>query len=353
MTETHTITVEPLEREVECREDQNILDACLRAGVWLPHACTHGTCATCKVDVLEGDVNHGDASSFALMDYERNEGKTLICTAMPQSDVTIEADVDAEEGVEFFPIEDYAGTIVGLEDCARETKRITIQLDRDMSFNPGQYVQVQVPGADVTRSWSIASSPDDTSTIELTVKRTPGGLGTDGWIFKNLKEGDKVDIVGPYGRFFFRDQREKPVIMIGGGTGLAPLKSMVTWALANKTGHEIHLYHGVREAVDLYDVEYLRELAEEHEDFHYHPCLSEEGDVEGCSHGMVTDVINEDFPTLKGMVAYLCGPPPMVEASLKLLMRKRLFPRDTFREDFFDASDKETGGLRSPLMRTQ
>lgn len=348
---SYTIRVEPLEREVQCREDQNILDACLRAGVWLPHACTHGTCATCKVDILEGDVNHGDASAFALMDYERNEGKTLICTARPESDVTIEADVAVEEGVEFYPIEDFDGVLSKLEDCARETRRLVIDLDHEMTFNPGQYVQVHLPGKDISRSWSIASSPDNKKQIELTIKRTPGGIGTEGWIFKDLKEGDPIKVTGPYGRFFFRNAKDKPVIMVGGGTGLAPLKSMVTWVIENETGHEMHLYHGVRGEADLYDVEYFRKLEAEHDNFTFHPCLSEE-EVEGTSHGMVTDVIAEDFPTLKGHIAYLCGPPPMVEAAMKLLMKKRLFPRDTFREDFFDSSDKETGGLRSPLMRS-
>ena len=91
---THTITVEPVGREVECDEDQTILDACLRAGVWLPHSCTHGTCATCKVDKLDGEVDLGEASSFALMDFERDEGKLLTCCAKPRGDVTIEADLD-------------------------------------------------------------------------------------------------------------------------------------------------------------------------------------------------------------------------------------------------------------------
>ena len=103
MSETYTITVEPLGREVECREDQTILDACLRNGVWLPHSCTHGTCATCKAEVLDGDVDHGAASTFALMDYERDEGKLLPCVACPRSDVTIEADIDVDESVEVYP----------------------------------------------------------------------------------------------------------------------------------------------------------------------------------------------------------------------------------------------------------
>ena len=149
MSETFTVTVEPLGREVECRSDQPILDACLRAGVWLPHACTHGTCGTCKVEVLDGDVEHNDASDFALMEFERNEGKTLTCVATPDSDVTIEADVEFEEGVVHHPVEDFIGTVVALDDIARETRRLVIDLDHEMTFNPGQYVTIDVPGTDV------------------------------------------------------------------------------------------------------------------------------------------------------------------------------------------------------------
>ena len=95
----YRITVEPLGREVVCREDQTILDACLRAGVWMPHSCTHGTCATCKAEILDGEVDQGEASAFALMDFERDEGKTLPCVARPKSDVVLEADIDVDEDI--------------------------------------------------------------------------------------------------------------------------------------------------------------------------------------------------------------------------------------------------------------
>lgn len=351
---SYTIRIESLDQEVQCREDQNILDACLRNGIYLPHACGHGTCGTCKSDVLEGEVNHNDASDFALMEYERNEGKTLPCVATPKSDVVLDADVEAEEGVTMYPVRDFIGTLATLEDCARETRRLLIDLDQEIQFNAGQYVQVTLPNADKGefRSWSVASSPAKSNQIELTIRNTPGGKGTEGWVFKDLKVGDPITIAGPYGRFFIRTAKDKPIIMIGGGTGLAPLKSMVNHVLETEGEQTMYLYHGVRGAADLYDVEYFRQLEQEHEgQFHYRPCLSEEDGVEGTSFGLVTDVIDNDFKTLRGHTAYICGPPPMVEASLKLLMKKRLFPRDTYREDFFDSSDKETGGTRSPLMR--
>ena len=350
MSETYTIRIEPLEREVECRADQAILDACLRAGVWLPHACTHGTCGTCKVQVVDGQVEHNDASDFALLDCERTEGRTLICVATPSSDVVIEADVDVEEGVTFHPVRDFTGTLVSIEDVARETRRLLIDLDHEIAFNPGQYVTIEVPGTGQTRTYSIATPPAEPRRIELQIRRTPGGLATDGWIFKTLEAGDRLQMSGPYGRFFLREARTEPMILIGGGTGLAPLKSIVRHVLEGSLPHRLYLYQGARTQADLYDVDVFRALEEEHPDqFTYRPCLSE-GDWDGPT-GLVTDVVAADFESCKGHTAYLCGPPPMVEAALKALMKKRLFPRDIYREDFFDASDKATGGVRSPLLQ--
>jgi phenol/toluene 2-monooxygenase (NADH) P5/A5 len=348
---TYRVTVQPLGQEVTCREDQPILDACLRAGIWLPHACTHGTCGTCKAEVTEGEVDHGDSSAFALMDFERDDGKALICTACPRSDVVIEADVDEEEGVVTYPVADYTGTVAAIEDCAADTRRLLIDLDRDLAFNPGQYVSLAVPGTRETRTYSLASPPSQPRRIELHVRRTPGGLASDGWIFSTLAARDQIILSGPYGRFFLRQAREEPMLMIAGGTGLAPIKSIIAHLMETGPDRRCTLYQGARTASMLYDSDYFTELAARHPDhFRYRPCLSEEH-APGHAHGNVTDVLDADLPTCAGHVAYVCGPPPMVEAALKTLMRKRLFPRDIYREDFYDASDKAAGGIRSPLLK--
>lgn len=350
MTRCYRVTIQPLAREIECREDQTILDACLRSGIWLPHACTHGTCGTCKADVLDGEVDYGEASQFALMEFERDEGKALLCSAKPLSDVEIEGDVDEEPGVTTYPVRDYVGVVSGIEDCAVDVRKVFIDLDEDMEFNPGQYVLLTVPGANVVRSYSMANTPSMSRRVELHIRRTPNGVASDGWIFNSLSVGDEVDLSGPFGRFFLREVREEPAIFVAGGTGVAPIKSIIRDVLERGLGCEMFLYQGARTLDMLYDVEFFLRLETEYPQFRYRPCLSEET-VEGYCTGLVTEVLDREFETCHGHVGYVCGPPPMVDAALKTFMRKRLFPRDIYREDFYDESDRASGGVRSPLLK--
>ena len=352
MAVEYTITIEPVGRDVTCRDDQTILDACLRSGVWVPHSCTHGTCATCKAEILEGEVDHGEASSFALMDFERDEGKVLLCTARPKGDVVIEADIDVDESIPTHAVEDYVGKLVEMTEVANDTRRLIIELDRDLTFNAGQYMSLSVPGQDVSRTYSMANSPQEGRRLEFQIRKVGGGKGTDGWIFKDLSVGDEIALSGPYGRFVLREDREDPAIMIAGGTGLAPMASMIKRALVEGEGEVSHitLYQGARTKEWMYDVDLFRQLQAEYPDrFTYRPCLSEE-QVDGYEFGTVTDVLNADHETLKGHVGYVCGPPAMVENALKTLMLKRLFPRDIFKEEFLDASAAATQ-LNSPLIK--
>lgn len=347
---TYTVTVEPLGAEVECREDQTVLDACLREGIWLPHACTHGTCGTCKAQVLDGELDLGDASPYALLDTERDEGAALLCVAKPKGDVTIEGEVDAEEGVDVHPVRDYRGVVETLDDAAPNVRRVSIRLSEPLSFNPGQYVQLNLPGG-ANRPYSIASTPGHGDVIELHVKRTRDGVATDGWIFKDLAVGHDVSLSGPYGRFSFRPARSQPILLLAGGTGLAPMKSIVKHIAEVGSAHEVVLYHGVPTAADLYEHRWLEEFASGHGWFDYRPALSQQ-EHKGRS-GRVPVLLAQDFPRASGNVAYICGSPEFVTDTMKALMKARLFPRDIYREDFFDTADRAAGTnvVRSPLIR--
>lgn len=336
MTE-HQARLKTLEAETSCGEDQNILDAFLRANTWLPHGCSQGTCGSCKMQVLEGSIDHRGSSEFILTGQEREEGLALACQATPCSDLLLEplADV-ADDGIVRHPLRDVMGTVSTLEDIARETRRLVVDLDEPLPFNPGQYIELLVPGSDIRREYSMANAPSNTSQIELHIRRTEGGAATDGWIFAHMTTGGRVEVRGPMGVFGIGKPQQEPAILVAGGTGLAPMKSIVHAVLAEDLVPELWLYHGGRTEQDLYDVTFFRDLDASHEKFHYQPVLSEQ-DWTGTT-GMVTDAVLDDFATCKGYAGYLCGPPAMVDAGRKVFKRRRMAPRMIHREEFTDAS---------------
>lgn len=354
---SHTISIEPLGVDVDCPDGMTVLEACLREGIWLPHACTHGTCGTCKAEVLDGTFDHGDASPYALLDTEREEGMALLCVAKPSADLTVEGDVEVEEGVEVYPVRDFVGTVAELEEISPDVRRLVLDLDGALGFNPGQYVQLELPNGE-TRPYSMASAPSSANRIELNIKRTEGGAATHKWIFGDLEVGDTVPLTGPYGRFSFRPFADKPVLLLGSGTGLAPLKSMVGHIIdliddedGDGWEHPVVLYHGVATQADLYDRSWFEQVAADHDWFTYRPAVSRE-DCEG-RQGRVPALLVEDFPKAGGNVAYICGRPEMVDDTIKALMSARLFPRDIHREDFFDMADRVAGAtaVSGPLIR--
>ena len=173
---TYELTIEPIGQTIEVEDDQTILDAALRAGIWLPHACCHGLCATCKVVVTDGEVDHGEASSFALMDFERDEGKTLACCARLQSDVTIEAEIDEEPDAESIPVRDFPGTVSRVVTLTPTIKAIFIELDDAIHFQAGQYVNVHLPSLNISRAFSLANVPSTGREVELNIRIVPGGV---------------------------------------------------------------------------------------------------------------------------------------------------------------------------------
>ncbi|UTV29613.1 NADH:ubiquinone reductase (Na(+)-transporting) subunit F [Photobacterium atrarenae] len=350
---TYEVTVEPTGDVIEVEEGQTILDAAQRQGVWLPFACGHGTCGTCKITVTEGDVDVGEASSFALMDIERDEGVVLACCAIPESDLTIEADVDVDPDFLGHPVQDYQGVVTDIRDLSPTIKGLVLQLDDDIAFQAGQYVNLHIPGVEGTRAFSIASKPSEHRALELHVRLVPGGAATS-YIHEQLAVGDTLKVSGPYGQFFTRKSDPRDVIFIAGGSGLSSPQSMILDLLEAGDPRQIYLFQGARNVSELYRRELFEELAQQHANFFYIPALNEPEDSDGWQgfQGFVHEAAQDYFDNkFNGYKAYLCGPPPMIDAAVTALIQGRLFERDIHMERFVTAADGANEQTRSALFK--
>lgn len=348
-----SLEIEPTGDLVEVEEGQTLLDASLRQGVYLPHACNHGLCGTCKVEVLEGEVDHGEASPFALMESERDDGFCLACTATITEDVVIEADIDEDPDARSIPVKDYMGTVVKREMLTPRILGLWIELDEAIDFQAGQYIQYHVPGFDEPRAFSLANPPSSGNMIELNIALIPDGEATP-WIHKNVKVGDRRKISGPFGRFIVRKSTKKPSIFFAGGSGLASPISMILDLLETDGYTEpITLFYGARNQDELYHDDILQNLSKLHDNFTYVPVLSDEdvGDWEG-KKGFLNDVATKMYDgNFAGNKAYLCGPPPMIDVCITALMRGRLFDKDIYIEKFFSKADLNSDKIKSPLLK--
>ena len=348
------LTIEPIGETIEVEEGQKVLDACLRAGIYLPYACNHGLCATCKIQVLEGAVEHNEASDFALMDMERDEGKTLACCATLLEDTVIEADIDEEPDAEHLPIQDVTGRVARLEDLTPTIKGVWIELDGDgVQFQSGQYLNLHVPGVEDPRAFSLSNPPSQPNLIELNIRKVEGGAATP-YIHDQLKVGDELSFTAPLGRFYLRKSEPEPMIFLAGGSGLSSPKSMILDLLEAGDTREITLIYGARNQVEIYYDDLFRDLESRYDNFTYVPALSDPSPDENWEGetGFVHDVAKRHFDgRFAGHNAYLCGPPIMVDACINTLMQGRLFEKHIFTESFLTAADGEGGGRRSALFK--
>ncbi len=350
---SYQVTIEPIGTTIEVEEDQTILDAALRQGVWLPFACGHGTCGTCKVQVTDGFDDVGDASPFALMDLEREENKVLACCCKPESDMVIEADVDEDEDFLGYLVQDYQAEVIEIKDLSPTIKGVRLKLDRPIEFQAGQYVNVQFPGIEGTRAFSIANAPSEIGIVELHIRQVPGGAATT-YVHEQLAVGDELAISGPYGQFFVRKSDDQDVIFIAGGSGLSSPQSMILDLLESGDTRTIYLFQGARDLAELYNRDLFEQLVKDYPNFRYIPALNApkaEDEWNGFT-GFVHEAVADYFENrCAGHKAYLCGPPVMIDSAISTLMQSRLFERDIHTERFLSAADGASGNSRSALFK--
>jgi propane monooxygenase reductase component len=339
----HVVRFEPVGIEIEVDEEQTVLRAAFEQGLMLMHGCKEGQCSACKSFLLDGDdVELDKYSTFALPDFEREEGFTLLCRAHVYEDVTIELlNYDEEMIRSGLPIQDAVAEVVANDPVTHDMRHLVLRLvdDVDFKFFPGQYVDIAVPGTDEVRSFSMANtSARESRQLEFIIKVYPDGLFS-GFLDKELKVGDRLNLTGPFGVFTLRDAPDTDLIFVGGGAGMAPilclLRSMAERGITRKAVY----YYGARRRGDLCFEPELRALEQALPNFRYVPALSED-EWEGET-GLITNVVARLESGVARAHAYVCGPPPMVEAAVPLLTRLGVPEKHVYFDKFTTTGDPE------------
>jgi NAD(P)H-flavin reductase/ferredoxin len=322
----------------------SILDAALAAGVPYPHGCRSGECGSCKSRLLCGDVLMDGCAPEALSADERSTGLILACRARPRSDVEV-AWLSGDGNDVVHPVRFMDGHVVHIEQATHDITRLRLAIrGAPPAFAPGQYAQLAF-GDRPPRSYSIANRPGD-DTLEFHIRHVPEGAAST-YVAKQLRPGERVAVEGPFGTAFLREPITSPLVLIAGGSGLAPMKSILLAALERRRAHRIHLYHGVREERDLYDTEVIEDLCARHDDFTYVPVLSDASHHATCRTGFVHDAVARDVASLAGHDVYMAGPPPMVNAATAMAVGLGA-ERARIRADAF-FSAPSSAAAKSPL----
>jgi propane monooxygenase reductase subunit len=320
VAEKHKVRFEPVGIEIDVDEDQTVLRAAAEQGIMLMHGCKEGQCAACKSFVLEGeDIDHDKYSTFALPDYEKEEGYTLLCRAHVYEDVTIELlNYDEEMIRSGLPIQQAVAEVVSKDRVTHDMVHLVLRLIEpdEVKFFPGQYMDITVPGTDQVRSFSMANTSSRDGLLEFVIKVYPDGLFSE-FLDQQLAVGDRLELSGPFGVFTLRDS-DADLVFVGGGAGMAPILSLLRSMADRGIDRKATFFYGARGQRDLCFEEELRSIAGKLPNFSYVPALSDE-DWEG-ENGLITDVVKRlTEGALARAHAYVCGPPPMVEAALPLL----------------------------------
>jgi propane monooxygenase reductase subunit len=346
MAKRHTVKFEPVDIEIEVAEDETVLDAGFRQGIMLAHGCKEGQCSACKSFLLSGTVDLERYSTFALADYEQEEGYTLLCRAHAYSDLEVELlHYDEEMLTAGVPIRTLQTKVDSIEPLTHDIYMLCLALDAEepLEFHAGQYVDVRIPGTHTTRSFSMANTPAVGDRLEFMIKIYPGGQFS-GLLKDRLAPGDQLQVKGPYGVFILREHSDADLIFIGGGAGMAPIWSLLCSMAERGIKRKVTYYYGARTRKDLFHLDELGALSERLPGFRFVPALSEpspDDDWDG-EVGLITDVVDRLEGDLSGLEGYLCGPPPMIDASIPMLDAHGLPEARIFYDKFtITASEEE------------
>ena len=307
-----SVQVKPSGHQFTTKDDESILDAAERQGVQLPYGCRNGLCGSCSGILLSGTVSYPEEIEEEEL-ASRNKGFCLTCKGVATSDVVIQIkEVETAKEIE---VRTVPSRVDELEQLAHDVMRVYLRLPENqrLQFLAGQYIDFLMEDGR-RRAFSIANAPHDDERIELHIRHVPGGEFTE-HVFDGMKTGDIQSIQGPLGGFYLREDSERPMVFMAGGTGFAPLKGIVEHALHIGTKRPIHFYWGVRSKRDIYLGELAAQWVSENDNIRFTPVLSEpDADWDGAK-GWVHEQVLTDHPDMSGFDLYMSGPPPMIFAA--------------------------------------
>lgn len=320
------------DREITVEGGNTLLSYLADNKIFIPSACGgKGTCGYCKLKVLEGGGPLLPTETPYLTKQDILHFVRLACQVKIKRDVRLTIPED------LLAAEQFKTVIEKIEGLTHDIKRFVFKLAEPdkIKFKPGQYVQFCIPETSEVRAYSIASHPGVTDRVELMVRLVPGGLCSF-YMHEALEEGDEAYITGPYGEFFLREGSEKDIICVGGGCGMAPIKSIISHLFETNSNRKITYFFGARQKKDLFYFEELKNFEKKHNNFKFIPALSEPAakDEWAGEVGFITEVMQKHLKHSKNQEGYLCGPPPMIDAALKVLTSKGIEMSDIYYDKF-------------------
>lgn len=315
-------------RVVKCDDNQLLCDAAYRAKINIPLDCRDGACGTCKCFVESGTYDKGSYIEDALTQEDADKGYALSCQMRPKSDCVVR--IPASSAACKTQVSKFEGELVTVDRGSPTTAKFTLRLGETVNFLPGQYVNIQVPGSDQTRAYSFSSAPGENE-VSFLIRDVPGGL-MSGFIRQQAQVGQRMSFDGPYGSFYLRPQI-RPILMLAGGTGLAPFLSMLRWIRENPNDQPILLAYGVNTNDDLVELEELDALRARIANFEYFTVVVDK-DSGHPKTGYVTDHLAPAALNNGEADVYVCGPPPMVEGVRKWMAGVGVAPRNFLFEKF-------------------
>ena len=327
-------------REILVDDGNTILEAALDQGIDFPHGCRSGNCGACKSLKISGDIEMSPYSEFALDEDEEKQNFILACRSVPWSDSEIKIISEEDDENNNLEIKDLEYKVINLKQATNDIYVMNLRIVNDkevFKFKAGQYAELYI-GNCKEKHFSMANSPND-SELEFHIKTLDGGEVSN-YVKNNLKIGENIKVKGPYGNAYLREKHKGPIIAVAGGTGLAPILSIIKYSQEIEVKQPINIYYGSQSEKELYSVEQFEEMSKINDSLNFFPVVIEKPKNKTLRRGFVTDAIIEDIKDFDGYKAYLAGPPKMVEVAEEILISKGIRKVDIHSDAFYTPYDE-------------